>query len=405
MRSKTRAIRTLAAISLVACLPSVAPAQNGPIPQYIESMQTFEIRRLDGQYAPTNGNVSMRSVTPSAWLNNDPAVLGLSGVLAAWSGGAKSTSGTRMFVHGGGHSDSANNGMYIYDYSGDAAPTGWLSPLVISDLSAVRGNQATYGDGNPTSVHTYDGVVHASHNNHIYRFGGSQYSNGFFTRTAFKYNISTGQWARLPDYPGFQSAAKTIYDPVTGKIFVTMTDVDTGYFLRTDSDTWSGSKSFAGNGFPFDSMAAWDTRRNRGILVGEGERSLISIDFDAETVAVETFNAAGDTNMFSRRGVSAVYDPVRDVYWMFAGPRSSAGWTTIYEMNASGPPWTVTPHAMSGDSISRTGDLVGSWGRFVLMPQWNAIGLVADESSAAFVIKLSETAATTPNAPANMDAN
>ena len=398
-RSARKGLNLLAALSLL--LPALVGAQTGPTPAYIASIPEFEVRRLDGAYAPSDGNLTMEDITPSEWLNNDPSVLGLNGVLAAWSGGAKSI-GTKMFVHGGGHFDSANNGMYTFDFSGGATPTGWQTPLVISDVSAVRDQVMTYTDGRPNSVHTYDGIVFASHNNFVYRFGGSRYSSGNLTNASFKYNVANGDWTQVPNYPGAQSAAKTVYDPVTGKIFVTMTGVFQGYFYRTSDDSWSGRKSYGGNGFPFDSMAAWDSRRNRAIIVGEGEASIVNIDFANETISVESFSPAGDTSMIGRSGISAAYDPVRDVYWLFGGPAGSPGWSNIYEMSANGNPWTIRRIPLTGASIPTSRGMIGSWGRFVLMPQWGAIGLVASETSPALIIRLPDGSTTTPESPGNM---
>lgn len=390
--------------ALITLMPVVGLAQNGATPDYISSMSTFEVRSLDGQYAPANGNQTIESVTPAEWLNNDPSNLGVRGVLAAWSGGAKAVSGTKLFVHGGGHYDSANNGMYIFDYAGQANPTGWESPTVISDVSDVRSEALEYADGKPNSVHTYDGVVYASHNNHIYRFGGSRYGSGRFTQTSFKYNVATGEWTRLANYPDGESGMRTIYDPVTGKIFVTTTNSSTGFFFRTDDETWSSGKGFSGS-FPWDTMAAWDPSRNRAIMVGEGITRIVNVDFVAETVSVESFNASGNTELYSRSGISAVYDPIRDVYWLFGGGVSSPGYSSIYELRASGNPWTTTRHSLSGDAIPRAKDLVGSWGRFVLMPQWGAIGLVASHDSPAFVIKLPDSQFKAPRPPDNLQAN
>ena len=394
----------LAMLAIAGAIPA-AQAQNGPAPDYITSMQPFQVRGLSGSFAPTNGNVSMADVTPPEWLNNDPSVLGLNGVLAAWSGGAKSVSGTRLFVHGGGHFDSANNGLYVYDFAGTTNPTGWQAPLVISPVSAVRDEAATYADGLPNSVHTYDGIVFASHNNTVYRFGGSRYSSGRLNRNSFKYEVATGEWTRLPDYPGGEDAAKTIYDPITGKIFVTMTDEFDGYFFRTDTETWGPRVQYGGNGFPFDTMAAWDSNRNRAIVVGERETSVVDIDFDAETINVQNFNATGATDIYSRSGISAVYDPVRDVFWMFGGGIGSPGYSGLYELRADGNPWTTVRHPLSGDSIPLSKGLIGSWGRYVLMPQWQAIGFVAEENGPAFVIRLPDGQFLTPEAPANLRAN
>ena len=98
------------------CLMAVEVGAQSP--SYISSMSDYGIRALTGTYAPTNGNETMRSVKPADWLTDD-------NIIAPWSGGPYAISGTKLFVHGGGHGDSANNGMYVYDFSGTSAPTGW----------------------------------------------------------------------------------------------------------------------------------------------------------------------------------------------------------------------------------------------------------------------------------------
>lgn len=407
-QSDHHSVRTTGSVALLSILawsslilPGTSAAQSGNAPAYISSMSPFEVKALTGELAPTNGTSTIASVTPDEWKNNDPGYTGLVSVIIAWNGGAKGI-GSKLIVHGGGHNDSANNGIYIFDYAGTDRPTGWQTPLVISSVNAVRANGATYSDGLPTAVHTYDGAVYANHNNHVYRFGGSQYNNGFMTEAAFKFDMATKSWSRLPNYPGQGGGAKTLYDAATGKIFVTMNDSLTGYFFRTDNDTWSSGKDYGGDGFPYDSGGAWDPTRNRGIIVGDGEKSLISLDFSKETVSVEGFSASGSTAILGQNGLSAVYDPYRDVYWLFGGKTNSTGWTTLYEMNADGPPWTITAHVLSGDAIQRSQGMWGSWGRYVLMAQWRAIGLIASDESPAYVLKLPGAQPPSPTPPNNL---
>jgi hypothetical protein len=377
-----------------------AAAQQGTAPTYISSMSDYQTRALSGSFAPTNGTSSMESITPSEWLNNDPSTLGLSGVIRAWSGGAKGE-GSRLFVHGGGHQDGANNGMYTFDFSGTARPTGWTTPLVISPVSAVRANQ-TYADGKPVSVHTYDGIVYAHHNNHIYRFGGSQWSSGGFTKDAWKFNVATNTWTALPDNPAAGNGGTvTIYDPITGKIFLANGGgALSGVFFRTENDSYSAAKNFSGSGLSYDSMGAWDSSRNRGIVVGAGRNYVVTLNFNTETVSFATLSASGASSILGGAGISAVYDSHRDVYWIFGGSNSSSGWTTLYELNANGSPWTMQAHQLSGDAITREANTIGSWGRFVLMEQWRALGVIASHRSPAYVIKLPEgQAPPTPNPP------
>jgi hypothetical protein len=390
----------LAALALCAFAPFAASAQSGPT--YISSMAPFEVRAMTGTYAPTNGKATMQSVTPSEWLSGDPGTLDLRGVVDAWSGGAKSV-GAKLFVTGGGHNDSANNGLYTFDFSGTDAPTGWEAPI-ISPVSAVRSGQTTYSDGKPSAIHTYDGVVYASHNNHIYRFNGVYYlPAGGFTNATFKLNVATGTWTQLANYPGGPGSGTTIYDPVTKKIFVSKQEVTTGYFFRTTDDTWSSGKGYGGSGISTDTVGAWDSKRGRGIIVGNNRNYLVTVNFSAETVSLGSLPASGAT-ILNRAGLSAFYDPVADVYWIFGGESGSAGYTNIYEMNAQ--TFVITQHALSqsiGTGVS--GDNQGTFGRFVFMDNWRAIGIVTAVDRPAYVIKLPGTAAVAPEAPTALTAN
>lgn len=390
--------------ALCVALCSQAHAQSGTAPTYISSLADYEVRALSGSFAPTTNGTSIESVTPSEWLTNDPSTLGIVGVIVAWNGGAKGT-GSKLFVHGGGHNDSANNGMYVFDFAGTTRPTGWQTPLNISPVSAVRAGSATYADGRPTAVHTYDGVVYASHNNHLYRFGGAWYNpNGNFTGASFKMNVANNQWTQVPSYPGGGGGALTIYDAASGKIFVTTSETFTGYFYRTSNDTWSGAKTFGGGGFSFGSIGAWDPTRNRGVIVGGGTNYVLSLNFANETVSVSSLNASGATAILSRQGASAVYDPQIDAYWVFGGDRGSPGYTSIYQMNAG--TFGISQHALSGSiAPSLNFDYQGSYGRFILMPQWRALGFLGTHDGPVYVVKLPGQAAPLPNPPTALTAN
>ena len=104
------------ALSIDGASPASSSCVPVAVPSYIASMAPYQVRALTGTYSPTNGGESMQSVTPSSgafgnWLSGDPGVLQLPGVVDAWCGGAKPASGSKMYVHGGGHNDSANNGL------------------------------------------------------------------------------------------------------------------------------------------------------------------------------------------------------------------------------------------------------------------------------------------------------
>lgn len=372
-------------------VPITGWGQGGVAPTYISTLADYEVRSLSGSYAPTNGTSSMESITPAEWVQNDY----LPGVITKWSGGAKGM-GTKLFVHGGGHNGSANNGLYVFDFSGTNAPTGWESPLVISSYSAVCNACNTYTDGGPTSVHTYDGMVYTHHNNHVYRFGGAWFaSSGGWTRASFKYDVATRRWTQIAPYPyDVGRSTVTFYDPDTRKIYVKAVATASGYFLRTDSDTWSGDRPIDGNRAGYYVVAAWDTRRKRGIMVGEGNNFLVDIDFVNETVSASPLSASGSASILNVPAPSVVYDPTADVYWMYGGRTlnySGSNYDTIYRMNADGPPWVITAHQLTGDTVQYSDIMHGPYGRFVLMDQWRALGMVQSHNSPVYVIKLPGT--------------
>lgn len=354
------------------------------MPVYLSGMAPYEVRALTGLYSPDAGNETLQDVTPAEWRTNDPGVIDLRGVIDAWCGGGKSTSPV-LLLTGGGHNDSANNGVYAYDFNGDTRPLGWRPP-VISAVSAVRPANATYSDGRPTSIHSYDGLVTATHNNTFYRFAGALWAPaGGFTNGAFKLDLATGQWTRLPDVPGGGGVGLSVYDPGSGKILVNISGSFSASFLRTSNDTWSAVKTLT-NVYS-ESVGLWDATRNRAFFIGSGNNRFLSIDFAAETLSQTSFTATGATAILGDSAPSAFHDPDRDVYWIFGGRFGSPGYTTLYEMNPT--TFAVTAHPLSQSMAGGLPqDHQGSYGRFVFLRPWRAIGFVTRHDRAPWVIKL-----------------
>jgi hypothetical protein len=398
-------------ILALCCLLLWASSASAQTPSYISSLADYQARALTSSFAPSNGNATMTSVTPSEWLTSDPGTLDLNGVIAAWSGGYKATTGTKMYLHGGGHSDSANNGTYVYDFAGTTVPTGW-SVVAQSTVANVIVASQTYADGRPTAIHTYDGSVMAN-NGFLYRFGGSGYDGsggGFAGNSAFKFNIATSTWTHLADLPGGGPFYKqTFYDSASGKILITHGVSFMYLFFRTADDTYSTPHDSSIAPLSSDATGCYDPTRSRGIHIGNSNNLLYTINWSAETVTTAALSASGSTSILDTHGLSCLYDAARDSYWIFGGRYDSAGWTNIYEMNAS--TLAVTAHALTGDSIQvDTGNfMAGSWGRFVWLSSYRAIGVVAHANSPAYVIKLPAAGGgppdtTPPSAPSSLSA-
>jgi hypothetical protein len=370
---------------LVGLLPATPAAAQ--IPSYISSMSDYQVRNLTGAFTPSNGKETMVSVTPSDMLNGTS----ISGVIAAWSGGFKAATGTRLYLTGGGHNDSSNNGLYAFEFSGGAQPTGWIMQD-ISAFSAVANCSSTYSDGRPTSIHTYDGLVFASAQNALLRFGGAwACTNGGMTAAAFKYNLGTNAWSSIGsvNIPGAGPGGSTyqaIYDPNSGKVLITAASIGNpmAQFYRVAANTWSGAISVTNlstNGVGLDSSLAFDTTRGNRVLICGENSALFTVNWSAESVSASTWSSP-----LSGVGVSCVYDPGRDVYWIWGGG-ANGSWRTIYEVNAA--TLASTPHTLTGDTIQiERSDMVGSYGRFVFMPSYRAIGLTDTTVGAVSVIRL-----------------
>lgn len=344
-------------------------------PAYISSMSPYQVRALSGSYAPSNGTSSLRSVMPSQWNGNDD-------IIRPWSGGAKSTTGTKMYVHGGGHSDSSNNGLYSFDFAGSNAPTGWA--VENAGQAGVTSDMAVGAIGSPVSVHTYDGMTDMGAD--LYRFGGSTYPTGGFGVAMLRYNKAASTWTRLPNWGSPANfAGMALANPAAGKILAMDRFVSyfTYNFYRVATNNWGTLRS-VGAQWVGDGSVAFDPATNTGLIVGANNESgvyafSIGINWAAETI---TQTARSITGLGS--GCGLVWDPTRSVYWCF-GSNNNNG--TLYEINPT--TFAVTPHALTGNApLAPETTYWGTFGRWVFMDSWRAIGSVCHRTGAAYVIRL-----------------
>lgn len=353
----------------------VAPSGGGDVPSYISSMSPYQVRNLSGSYAPTNGSTSLQSIMPSQWAGNDD-------IMRPWSGGAKSTTGTKMYVHGGGHSDSSNNGLYSFDFAGTTRPTGWA--VENAGQTGVTTDIAVGATGFPISVHTYDGMVDMG--TALYRFGGSPYPNGGFAIQHLRYDKASSVWTRLPVWgnpPQFGGMA--LANPAAGKILAMdrWVSYQTYAFYRVATNNWSALGSVSGQ-WQSDGSAAFDPVTNTGLTVADGNgygvnAFSITINWSAETMTQTARNVPGIGS-----GTALIWDPTRGVYWAFG---SASNNSTLYEINPT--TFAVTPHTLTGNApLAPEQTYWGTFGRWVFMDSWRAIGSVCHRTGAPFVVRL-----------------
>ena len=339
-------------------------------PQYMSSMSAFQVRALTGSYAPANGTSSLRSVMPAMWSGNDD-------IMRPWSGGAKSVTGTRVWVHGGGHSDSSNNSIAYFDFAGTDRPAGWA--MAGAGQTGVSGATAAVGSlGFPVSVHTYDGMCEL--NGAIYRFGGSAYPSGGFTGDAWRFDPGPATWTRLPSYPAGHFAGMVIANSTANKILAMerWATYFTYAFYRAATATWGTLRQVDAQ-YPSDAVAAYNSRTNTAFYTSDGIGFVSVVDWSTETITQTRINVPSIA-----AGTSAVYDSVADRYWLWGGEGNSR---TLYGVHPS--TFAVTSHTLSGDAplAFESGDR-GAFGRFVFMEDWRAIGSVASRTAPPYIIRL-----------------
>lgn len=257
--------------------------------QGVVTRASWELVPTDGTWVEVAGTAFTTQVQPllSAALPayNDPGSGDLAGVLDAYNGFAHDVSGGRVFAHGGGHYDSANNGVYRCDlkkltwaiaklpdmqthwdsaYNKAVPDSGSFTGYTRAN-AAVSANPTTtdfYGDEfydlveplastrNPTARHTYEAMT----------FYGGKLRHG--VRRYWEWDEATGIWtSRYPmnknatthgtdneSYCG--EAVKGTWDEVNNRYICTPVQTGgepaTGWAWSADTQTWNHPSGLLG---------------------------------------------------------------------------------------------------------------------------------------------------------------
>ena len=340
------------------------------VPEYISDLVPYQVRKLTGSYAPTNGKETLASVEPSEWTTFGK---GVAACIAEYSGGAKSSD--KLHVIGGGHSNGAFNGVLTFDpgSAGAARPGGWsvYGLSAVADVPAIPPAVEQYLDGRASSRHTYDGVFKTTAGV-IYTAPGGIYGPGGVSTGMWKIKPGVFDWTRITDYdanPNLANPSSVIYDPATNKALLCVSNpyFVNWKFLRCDDDTLSAAKtpSLDVDGEP---MSAWDSTRGRALYIGQTKAMWITVDFAAETVTTTAITTLGS---LVGRGLSVLRDDANDRFLAFGGKSGVSGnWTTAWEISADAA--TVTARTLTGDTRT-VQTQVFSAGRYAYVPEWRAV--------------------------------
>jgi hypothetical protein len=380
---------------------SVVAAPVTGLPTYAQGMTDYQVRNLS---TVSNGMTTMYAVTPTEWRGTG-GDNNLSTVINAWSGGGGDATGRRLFVHGGGHADSANNGLYVFDFNGTTQATGWT--LATNSLSAYANRVSTTVDANgyPASIHTYDQVRYDPINNRFYRLSGCPYPGGNTTSTSTYYDFANNRWKPTVLSSSAGTIGGSAFISPDGAKAVLVSCSTSAWFINTSTGTTSAvtiGGSWMGNNVEEGACLTMDDTRSTfaadGICkyVGFGGRGawVLTINWTAQTVtagARPTLTGTGASYLntaYSSQGPAVLFDAKYDCFWAFAmrSQVESANPSVIVKVDAS--TFVATSYPLNGNTLSSQSGNRGSYARYVWMPDWRIIGTVQSSTQPASIIKL-----------------
>ena len=300
-------------------------------------------------------------------------------MIKAWSGGAYDAKRDRLILHGGGHGDYAGNEIYAFDIKTFKWSRPWGPSKEFPNIALQPDGLDAYPDGNPASVHSYDGMVYLPVQDKLWRGGGALWSgSGRGTRACWLFDFDTLKWERKADSLTLGVGVFARYDPVTGHVFAA-SDRSVLQEYDPSTNTWTGPvKDVLDRGE--ETTSALDPENRLFVGIGNGKLNIYNIKTRIITNRQRT---TGGEVIVNARGPGLAYDPVikRIVGW--------SGGTSVYSLNIS--TWTWTEHKAAGtNSVTPTAPTrVGVFGRFQYIPSKNVYILVNEVDQNVFFYKLS----------------
>jgi hypothetical protein len=312
----------------------------------------------------------------------DYGVEGWAGVTDDWCGFAIDTAGSRLWLMGGGHAGSSNNGVYrfdalkmawaIEDLPSDPAPwsasykasgnygycaeshTQFQGKVANSTLQPVNDwyRDELFWDRKPAARHTYSSMVYVPESNELV----------MAHRRLWRYSLTQRQWTyrrlirdQAADYMDAENGV-AIYDESTREVLVSSAGSlgiyrATGYSLTQNQWTnWSSPWNL------YSGIA--DVRVGRRIVVmlppqlkntPYGSPNGIYWDYDLDTRTVKSKNGFQFADGLSSADFAPdnwyydspalAYIPSRNRYWLYT--LMNVGGMALMEVDPTTTPWTI----------------------------------------------------------------
>lgn len=124
------------------------------VPSYVPTTP-YQVAALS---TVTNGKPTWYSAADVAWDGNIGGGTYHVRDISLYGGGFADPTNRYLYAHGGGHGDSAYNGILRFDLNGTTQATGWTeisgSASTIPNVPTTSANHVEYLDGKAGSIHS-----------------------------------------------------------------------------------------------------------------------------------------------------------------------------------------------------------------------------------------------------------
>ena len=332
--------------------------------------------------------VSNSSLSGVSGVSSVAGNTGRSSIVIAWNGTCVDPRSSTVYLLAcGGHADYAGNEVYSINLEADS-PT-WA--LRRNTTTSVR-NGDYYGDGRPSSTHTYHTQVFVPEVNRAIRFGsGARFSDAWSNSWIDRFDPDTNDWDA---YTGsgtslaFGSQAAT-----TDQSWAAVRDSNTGnvyIFHNHQNSTYRINRWTAGNPgsittvvgsvgrSSYEMCAAYDSSRDIALFASDAGAVRLDVGAGTHTNFSITNGGPGSTN-------GVVYVPATDRYYY----RSASSGGTVR---------TIDPSTWASSAFSTTGGgsipsrQNGRYNAFGYCPRLGGAYYVASYTGGVWFLKIHEIA-------------
>ncbi len=312
-----------------------------------------------------------------AWTSYKGSKGGSKAGILAFSGGAIKTSGSELFIAGGGHTDYSGNEVFSIVLGAEHPK--WvrrIDPSVAPPLPDK--NIPYYEDGRPASRHTYWTLQFIDQRNLLVFFGAPALwaRNGRSEDVVDAFDPEKNDYlpaGTLLGYPGIGNYATGIAKDAEGNVYVHITR--TGELVRWNqqSNTWTslGKKGQ----YQYETPYAIDTRRNRMVRMANGKTSAAYFDLTRNGTRVDIVVKGAAAQQVGNVG-QLVYDPGADVFWFW-----KRGDSELYRIDPETWEATLQPVSGTAPNNTRLTSKHNTYGRFSYAPELGGLIFMRDHTS------------------------